>query len=247
MRYFLTIFFLAVTAQAQVNAWSLGWTHGMTTAVNFDEGTRTHGPVANWAKYSDTAVMYGGSPIAAFNGRRNSMNTTTVGGRANDFSTAAGLDKTKPFTISMWVYTTLTGAIDTLWGVGATGAGSYSGQSFQDASYHIVYNGSQGVDAITDARCAKLPTSQWVHYVVTYDGTYTDVTSWKVYYNKVSQTMSNYTSNNTGLNPTSVARWCVIHQSTGYLFGYMDNIQFYDRVLTQSEVNTLYEEGLVNK
>ncbi len=247
MRMILAILLMIpCIAQAQVNAWSLGWRdEKCVTAVNFDEKPQTTGLVQNWARSTDAALLYGSS-IKSYSGRGSVMDAATVAGRVTDLYSGV-VDKTKAFSISMWVYTSLTGAIDTMFILKPPGSGYYTAQSFQDASNHKIYNASNGIDSITDARCAKLPTGQWVHYVATYDGTYTDVTSWKVYYNNASQSMSNYTSNNNALNPTTASSWGIVHTSGNYLVGYIDNVQFFNKVLTQAEVKYLYEEGLVNK
>lgn len=153
----------------------------------------------------------------------------------------------QPFTIETWVYPNDASTFRII----SKGVASSNGEYFftfdaGDALLFRVFDQSTGgtvglksSSALTDLE------GDWHHVVVTYDGGASD-TGLKLYVNgsSISTTSAN-TGSYTAMEPTShnlhIGRF-----STSYANGYIDGVKIYDKVLTEDQINNLYQAGLAN-
>lgn len=170
----------------------------------------------------------------------------------NLLSFTSGSGNDIPFSISTWVYITA---------VSATGNWFINKRTTVSGGdeWQFIYLGGRVVfgkfDRVSNAivqavgtPATPLTLNTWYHLTITDDGSKT-VSGMKIYINGVSQTLTNMSSGvYTGMpNGTSITRmgqsaWSVTagtqHQ------GYIDETGIWrNRVLTQSEVNSLYNSG----
>lgn len=90
--------------------------------------------------------------------------------------------------------------------------------------------------------------NQWVHLVVTQSGGNIDSTNTKLYVNGVAKTLSSASSSNYSIPSSSRISLGARAYGSGadrdlFVNGKIDHVRMFNRVITQSEVNTLYNSG----
>ena len=90
--------------------------------------------------------------------------------------------------------------------------------------------------------------NQWVHLVVTQSGGNINSTNTKLYVNGVQKTLSSASTSNYSIPSTSRISLGARAYGSGadrdlFVNGKIDHVRMFNRVITQSEVNTLYNSG----
>ena len=150
-----------------------------------------------------------------------------------DFTATGLFDGTGDFSIAFWVKPTDVSSNRSLFYTNGTGSGIF--QVFYTTSsggtWRINLNGSDDVDF-------ALTLNSWNHVVITK----TSVGVWTVYVNKTAGTP---VTNNVTLTSGTTYRLGQSYDASypEYYKGYIQQFLIYDDVLTQTEVNTLYDLG----
>jgi hypothetical protein len=158
----------------------------------------------------------------------------------------SGISGSAPRTISVWFYCTATTADLALAGYGYYQTGGAGWTLFANRS-----EGGTGSLGLNVAGAGSVYTASgifsnntWNHAVITYSGG-TLSSGVKIYLNGVSQslTVSNDTTPNTQNTPYYIGEG---HASPdfGYFNGYLDDVAFFNRALTATEVSELYNATL---
>jgi len=228
-----------------INEWA-SWTADLNTSLigywKLDEttGTTVNNAVAGGVNGTNTNLV----PInqsGIINTSYGSFTTNkyiTLGSPATNFPIAYN----QPFSISAWVYPNSFGGL-----IFSQSSGANKFQWYLDNEYTasklefgIAKSSVASYNAIADS---NTPTGQWVHVVGTFSGT-GDANGIKLYVNGVLQT----TKGTYGAGAISNSDGeTIIGNSTGYSTGFkgkIDESAIWTRVLTQTEVTTLWNGGL---
>jgi hypothetical protein len=199
------------------------WTNDCSTTVTTDSsGNNNNGKACNTS--SITSGKYG--------------NAGNFNGGYVDAGAGASLDieGTSPITISQWVYPKLTGGgayprtLEKERYVSYSNRGGFIIQMLNDGTTSCLFDNN----TVTGANLT-VTSNQWVLVTCTYDGT-----SIKAYKNDVLISSTAYTGG-IGTHPTT---HIYIGGSTSQNFnGYVDDTRIYNRALSPTEVQQLYNSG----
>jgi hypothetical protein len=213
---------------------------GLVGWWEFDGDTTDSTSFGNDGTISGTVTLttdrFGNADSAySFNGSTGSYITTT---------NQTGYDE---FSISAWVYNTdgTTGDVRTIVSnsrdcgapaCGTTNRGfNLSGTYFDNEPRFGLFNSSDGVIyGIGDVGGAGTPANDWVHYTGTYDGS-----TIRLYRNGVLYDSFAFSQSSMG-TPSAPIRIGNLGSRTDYPWlGKIDDVRYYNRALTSSEVNVL--------
>ena len=160
-------------------------------------------------------------------------------------STSTDFDVTGPFSFGGWVYPEATSSETMRVGSKHGGSGSYGWALIrQDDPFLIEFGISSDGTAwdTTTAASASLPVNTWTHIVCVYDGSYK-----RIYVNGSEISDGNFpASYSSGVNDTS-ANFIIGDQDYSthrYWNGNLDEMFFFSRALSASEISDIYNNGL---
>ncbi|MFC1787861.1 LamG-like jellyroll fold domain-containing protein [Patescibacteria group bacterium] len=224
-----------------VSYWGFEETSGTDTADSFDSnpGTLTNMTGSEWgAGQVNGALEFDGVDDYIVVSDDDSL---SFGDSAND----------SPFSISAWVK--MDDAAN-FWvtSKGISGSREYLfGSALAEEIYFMVYNQGGGSSDNLTVESIGNPTlagyeGQWIHLAATYDGSKSE-TGLNIYLNGELYTV-NQTKNGTYTGMANTSNDLLIGNAWGNLSyssdGQIDEVAIFDRELTQSEIETMYNSGL---
>lgn len=200
--------------------------------------------------YDGTPQGTGGGPTASTTIPSLGAGTTTrssfFDGSSQYISmgTASGLSTTT-FSLSVWIYPTTNSAnnyakIVMQKGTGATNGGYAIEYDSNDTSglnqpYGVIWNSSDTAVRVTSSNTTAMELNRWHHVVFTYSG------GTGALYIDATDGVADGTASNTLAQPSSRAFTVgrKIDESTGYFTGGIDDLRYYNRVLSSAEIAAL--------
>lgn len=161
-----------------------------------------------------------------------------------DAGNIANFERTQAFSVAIWVKTSMAGAAHFInhiqSGSPFTGWQFYKNTS-QVPTFSLVNNASTNTIQVRGS--TTINTGSWTFVVLTYDGS-SVASGVQIYVNNVAETMF-IDLDNLSLSTLFTINLNIGRRSdaTGYVNGEMDEINIYDRVLTATEINYLWNNG----
>jgi hypothetical protein len=240
MKHLLLILLLLLPSIAQANT-----RDGLVGWWKFDEGS---GTVANDSSRQGNTAAFINTPIwtngprgpfsLKFNGTNNALNA----------GSATSIDNLGPLTYALWINPT------------SLGTGTFGGGEMLDKRYRAFH--------LSDTRSPTIPivitmflslsvsnaqpycnnigitTNQWNHVAVTWDGAIPF--TGKFYVNGVACTTAGSTGSGTVSDDSSEDEYIGQRfDASGFFPGSMDDVRIYNRVLTDQEIQDLYNVGTI--
>ena len=210
-------------------------------------GTRLHdlrgsnwGTLTNMTPASDW-VVNGGKGALDFDGVNDYV----------DFGSILNLERTQPFTISAWVRVASSanfGAIASkMLALGSTGRGYLFAYETSRAISFMLRSAASGNRLYVQTSAAALSLNTWAHAAVTYTGS-SAPSGVAIYVDGLSRATTTVENTLTGtiLNSQALNIAARTASNDGYINGQLDDIRFYNRFLTASEVRQLWQLGRGN-
>ena len=234
---------------APVGHWKLDECSG-TTAYDAS-GHSNNGTITIGATGSNTSAgscSSGNSAEAWNNGTSGKRNYSLDFDGTDDYievTSPSGLD-VRTITISAWVKSNVAGttysSAGTVVNRNMTNNGTYQlflNDSTDDMTFGIRLEGSEATSRNVAAD-NNLDTS-WHHYAGTYDGS-----NQYLYVDGVLQSTSNSIAGTIDLDGPGALAVGRIPSDSGYFDGQIDEVKIFNYVLTQKQMQTLYNDGVVN-
>jgi hypothetical protein len=149
---------------------------------------------------------------------------------------------TVPFSIGMWLYPTVIDAnMRTLYNNYTSTKGKFALTQSGQITAYILSSGTQGLAIRTGN---VLVSGLWTHFVFTYDGTGV-IGGLKIYINGVENVTSTILNNIAGPVISGNAFQLGAQGSSRYHTGNLDEVSIWDKKLSASEVEQVYNAGIV--
>ena len=222
---------------------------GLTGYWKFDEGS---GTVANDSSTNGNTGTLVNGPTWTGSGKVNgALSFAAASSQYVDVANPSNFafDYTQPFSISAWVYRTANTANNVVaakWDPATTkgyklwlpASGAYCNGSGSNCLDFIMRNGGTSQEILTPG--GTLSTNAWHHVVATYDGSQSE-SGMKLYIDGAA-TGNSAANNLSGSILTSVDFKVAVDDTTtaSYFPGTLDEVRVYNRVLSPSDVLTLY-------
>lgn len=176
-------------------------------------------------------------------GENNAYSFVSASSQYIDFGTISELEGVSKFSISVWVYK-LSG-VDFLIGKLANSVDTQNGVFIQWFSDNVMYFGVRNATGGSKNISGTSYLSQWVHIVMTYDGTNPVATSrLRVYLDSVDQGSGGGSMPATTDSQGFTFKICRYY-GTNYGTGYADRLRIYNKVGDQDLIDALYAEKTV--
>jgi parallel beta-helix repeat protein len=200
-------------------------------------GNVTSGAIRDYGTYGNNGTLgNGGAAQAPVWLQRGQVGGAYQFDGSDDFidvanSTSVDFTTTSQVSISLWINRTGGGTVQHILGkrLGCTGSGVQYQMAFD------TFDGPFGLSAFAASTGENPPVGQWVHIVATYDGTNS-----RIYVNGTL----NASATGVGINTPIATDLRIGQAGTCTPFtGIIDELQIWNRTLSQQEVSQLYADG----